>query len=181
MKFKKIAITVLTVIIVFWAYSKTQMTVTEVGFLDTHLDEIEAKIKDRDILNDSVSKVSVAWHLDHSLKVINRIYESLEASDPSQFESSFNFSRVLSLTFNYIPRGRAKSPKAVLPPENITVEALYKQLDEARSKMDKALDLPKESHFKHPVFGTISRGNALRFIEVHTQHHLKIMRDILEE
>lgn len=178
---KRIVILLITVSFLFLCYSNYKMNVTQVGFLDTHLDEIETKIKNRDILNDSVSKVPVAWHLDHSLKVINGIYKSLESSDPSQFKSSINFSRVMSLTFNYIPRGKAKSPKRVLPPDTIKTEDLYLQLEAARKHMKEAFELSKDAHFRHPVFGTIARGHALRFIEVHTHHHLKIIRDILGE
>lgn len=165
----------------FTLYVNYTMNVTKKGFLKAQLLEIESKIEDRDVLNEEISKVSVAWHLDHSLKVINRIYEALAASDPKTFESSVNFSRVASLTFNYIPRGRAQSPKAVLPPDTITLENLYLQLEEAKRNIDKVFELDENTHFEHPVFGTIARGHSLRFIEVHTEHHLKIMRDILEE
>ncbi|MBX2827857.1 MAG: hypothetical protein KTR22_06825 [Flavobacteriaceae bacterium] len=157
------------------------MKVTETGFLDHHLDEIEIKIPARDSLNEDISKVPVAWHLDHSLKTINGIYDAMNASNPDNFRGSINAIRILSLSMGFIPRGRAQSPESVLPPEHIETKDLYSQLKEARENMVKAFHLDENAHFEHPVFGTISRGNALRFIEVHTEHHLKIMRDILGE
>ncbi|GAB5398707.1 MAG: hypothetical protein Aureis2KO_02920 [Aureisphaera sp.] len=157
------------------------MEVNDIGFLDDSLNKIEANILYQDSINIDVSKVPVAWHLDHTLKTINGIYDAMEASNPDDFNSSFNMPRVMSLTLNYIPRGRAQSPTAVLPPEIIEKEALYRQLKEARENVKMAFQLDEHAHFEHPVFGIIARGNSLRFLEVHTEHHLKIIRDILKE
>ncbi len=157
------------------------MKVTDPNFMDNNIAEIEQKIPLRDELNPSVSKVDVAWHLDHSLKTINRICDSLFASNPDSYRSSINISRILSLSNNYIPRGKAQSPKVVLPPEEIRTEDLYIQLEDAKKNLVRIFEANVNSNFRHPVFGLLNRGQALRFIEVHTEHHLKIMRDILEE
>ncbi|MDC8002721.1 DUF1569 domain-containing protein [Aureisphaera galaxeae] len=178
---KKITLAVLLLIVLFAIYSKFAMNTTNPNFLDDHFAELEAKISSRDVQNEDVSKVPVAWHLDHSLKTINGIYDSLEASNPEDFDSSFSAIRTMSLTMNFIPRGRAESPASVRPPEVIETEALYAQLTQARENMKKVFELDENVHFEHPVFGTIARGNTLRFLEVHTEHHLKIMRDILGE
>lgn len=156
------------------------MKVTKPGFLNSHLAEIEEKIRFHDQKNPEVSKVNVAWHLDHMLKTVNQICKALETSDPSAFKASRNLMRNILLALNYIPRGKAQSPAKVRPPEIIHADDIQSQLDEARQKVSKVFELDRKAHFAHPVFGTIAHGQALRFIEVHTNHHLKIVRDIIK-
>ena len=102
-----------------------------------HLNEIEQCIPHRDSLKPTVSKVDVAWHLDHSLKVINKIYEALESSQPSTYKYQFSWVRVVAFTMGDFPRGIAQSPQAVRPPEVIETEDLYAQLEEARNTLEK--------------------------------------------
>ncbi len=104
-------------------------------FMKSELNKIEQYLIHRDSLDKEVSKVAVAWHLDHSLKVINAIYDSLQHSDPSAYKKSFNMARTLSFTFGYIPRGRAQSPKSVLPPDTIKTDDIVSQLAIARNKL----------------------------------------------
>ncbi len=179
--FRKFIVVVLILILGGYIYSSYKMKVTKPGFLDTHLTEIEEKIEFRDRNNPDVSKVDVAWHLDHMLKTVNEICKALEASDPAEFESSISLPRTMSLTMNFIPRGRAQSPSVVRPPDSISTADIQSQLSEARERVAKVFELDEKVHFKHPVFGTIARGHSLRFIEVHTNHHLKIVRDIIKE
>lgn len=144
------------------------------------LQEVESYIPQRDKKNLEISKVDVAWQLDHILKTINRITEALEASDPNYYSFSVNLGRTLSLTKGYIPRGRAQSPDVVKPPEVIITEDIYEQLEEARTNISKLIKLDKHSNFEHPYFGQLKKSQAVRFIEVHTKHHLNIVKDILE-
>ncbi|GAA4829149.1 DUF1569 domain-containing protein [Algivirga pacifica] len=149
--------------------------------MQTQLDQIEAAIPYGDHSNVEVSKASVAWHLDHMLKTINKIVMALEKSDPNNFKSSFNFMRSVILTIGKIPRGKAKAPKVVHPPENILTEDLYKQLQIAREKVAQIEQLDKNQHFEHPFFGMLNRKNTKKFIEIHTKHHLAIVHDILKK
>ncbi|MHA7057842.1 DUF1569 domain-containing protein [Aquimarina sp. M1] len=147
--------------------------------MDTQLYDIAYLIQFRDHLNMKVSSVSVAWHLDHSLKVINKIHNVLENSDPSLYEKNFSIARIFSFTFNYIPRSRAKSPAAVLPPKVIKTEDLLTQLENARKNLSNLSSLGANVNFLHPVFGQLNKKQTKRFLQIHTKHHLKIIRDIL--
>jgi len=149
--------------------------------LNPLLQQVENYIPERDKKNLEVSKVDVAWQLDHILKVVNRITETLEASNPNNYSFSVNAARTMSLTAGYIPRGRAKSPDVVKPPEVIITEDIYKQLEEAKANISKLAELDDNSNFEHPYFGQLNKAHAIRFIEVHTEHHLKIISDILKE
>lgn len=102
-------------------------------------------------------------------------------SNPNSYTSDFNFTRAILLTLGVFPRGRAKAPKIVLPPEVITTDALYHQLENAYKSIEEVAALSKDAHFKHYRFGTLSKKQTIRFLEIHTKHHVKIIRDILKK
>ncbi|MEM1002766.1 MAG: DUF1569 domain-containing protein [Bacteroidota bacterium] len=143
--------------------------------------EIESLVPLRDRKNIEVSQADVAWQLDHSLKVINRISDTLERSNPADYKSSINPGRIFVLGGGYIPRGRAQSPDVVRPPEIIWTEDLYEQIREAINNIEVIKDLPDDAHFSHFAFGQMNKGQTIRFLEVHTKHHLKIVKDIVKE
>ena len=112
------------------------------------------------------------------LKVINGIYYSISQSDPDQYKPGFNFKRTIIFTIGRIPRGKGKSPKSVLPPEKIKTEDIVKQLNQARENLITINSLNKAQYFSHYIFGILNKEKTKRFLEIHTNHHLKIVRDI---
>ena len=72
-----------------------------------------------------------------------------------------------------------KSPKYVLPPEHIEKAQLDNQLSTAKTLIPQLGGVTNKATFKHPYFGILTKRQSIRFIEVHTKHHLKIIRDIL--
>lgn len=171
-------IVILLVIIgfVFWNDSESNER-----FLDEQFTDIESLFKHREVQNLEVSKADVAWHLDHMLKTINRLSEALAQSDPQDFESKFNMQRVFVHTTGYIPRGAAQSPPSVRPPDHILLDSLNLQLKQAKQNLKTIANLDDNSFFAHPVFDHLDRDQTRRFLEIHTNHHLKIIKDILEE
>lgn len=153
---------------------------TNTSKMDKHFNQIESLISQRDVLNPEVSKSDVAWHLDHMLKVVNKIYDSLAISDPSEYRYQLSLSRPFVFLWGDFPRGIATSPKVVLPPDSIKTADIHAQLAEARQKMSRLQELPKNSHFYHFAFKNLNRRRNKRFLEVHTKHHLKIIGDILK-
>ena len=151
------------------------------NFLQAQLNEMKQYIYKKDASNPSVSSAPVAWHLSHSLKVINNIINSLESSRPEEFKKEFSFSRLVIFLTRNIPRGKARSPKVVLPPEVIKVEDLEKEIIEAQKNICLLNTFPLKAHFKHPYFKHLNRNQTKKFLEIHTEHHLKIMREILAE
>ncbi|MEM8999401.1 MAG: DUF1569 domain-containing protein [Bacteroidota bacterium] len=150
-------------------------------FLANKLTELKGYMKYRDCVNIEVSKVPVAWHLDHSLRTINEIYKAVKNSDPEQYRSDINLGRSLVLFTNKIPRGKAKAPTIVVPPDTIYTDSLQLHFNEAWTTMKAYDSLPKKAFFTHPYLGFLKKRTAKRFIEIHTEHHLKIIRDILKE
>ena len=145
------------------------------------LDKIEAQIPNKDLKNISVSKSDIGWQLDHALKVFNAVSEWTQQSNPSDYKSSFNGMRLVLFTLGYIPRGKAKAPKKVLPPDSITVENLETQIQTAKAHTEKLKTLHENAYFQHHVFGMINKKQTIRFLEIHTNHHLKIVNDILKK
>ncbi|MFS4482517.1 DUF1569 domain-containing protein [Hyunsoonleella sp. 2307UL5-6] len=101
-------------------------------------------------------------------------------SNPSDYKRDFKPIRTVLFTLGFIPRGKGKAPKHVLPPEDVTEADLKQQLAQAKKYLENIKELPKTSHFKHFLFGVLSKKQTIRFLVIHTNHHLKIVREILK-
>jgi hypothetical protein len=91
---------------------------------------------------------------------------------------------VLLLGFRAIPRGRGKAPVAARPRTEATLSDLrvnHRQQRGYLRKLRENQDLARSlrTRFQHPLFGDFTPSHGLRFVRVHTRHHLKIIRDIL--
>jgi len=148
--------------------------------LNDYLDKIEAYIPEHEKTNASISKSTIGWQVDHSLKVINSVVGALQKSDPALYNNNFKLLGKVFLKLGYFPRGKGKAPKHVKPPELISKEDLIIQLEQAKANIKTIPQLDKNAYFKHPLFGNVNTERVGRFLEVHTYHHLKIIRDILK-
>ncbi len=82
----------------------------------------------------------------------------------------------------YIPRGRGKAPKGVVP-QGIPSEVVRDRLVAVRQgfvELEASVESLASSTATqpHPVFGRLDASQWLRFTAVHHNHHQKIMRDI---
>ncbi len=143
------------------------------------LDDIASKIQHAEVSNETVSKANVAWHLDHSLKVINSVAKVLQKSE-TDYKWNFNLKRAYFLFMKKIPRGKAKAPKAVQSYDEITTTAIERQLKTAHFLVKEMEQMDKKTNFIHPFIGRLNLKQALVFLEIHTTHHLKIIDDILK-
>lgn len=149
-------------------------------FLEKQLNEIALLIAKAQMENSNVSKKGVDWHLDHSLKVLISIPKALHSSNPAEYRSNFNLIRTLIYTFNWIPRGKGKAPKNVRTFDPIAEEELIAQLDLAKKALSRIDELDKNSHFQHPYFGILNLKQAKKMMLLHTEHHLKICKEIVK-
>jgi hypothetical protein len=145
-----------------------------------YIKKLEHYLSVKDKRKASISTSDVAWQIDHSLKVVNLVSDTLLKSNPEDYKSNFNKWRLLLFTIGYFPRGKVKAPKFVKPPEIITLEDLNEQIKLAYQNIDKLKSAHKHVHFKHFIFGELHKKRAIRFLQLHTNHHLKIIRDILK-
>ena len=147
--------------------------------LEKVLKDLENKIANQNAFNEKVSKSDVAWHIDHSLKVILAVTEALKKSNPTEYQWKFNFKRQLVYTLGFIPRGKGKAPKAVQSFEEITHQSIEQQFKKAAVALGELQQLDKNSNFQHPYFGSLNLKPTLKFLKLHTHHHIKIMNDII--
>ncbi len=148
--------------------------------LNALINELENNCTFLENRNPKVSSVTVGWHLEHNLKVITQIISALEKSNPSDYNWKFNLTRMLILTANKIPRGRGKAPKSIQSEGDITIESLKNHIEKARYMLKKIESMHPNSFFTHPYFGDLNLKTTQQFLILHTNHHLKIIKDIIK-
>lgn len=131
-----------------------------------------------------VSGWSIGEHLDHAAAtdkvLIMAIEVCLMKNDPKVPPPKF-MAKVVLFT-GFIPRGKGSAPDMTKPKaksaaevrENLkkargSLEAIGKKLDKIEACANRA---------PHPVLGGFTPAQWVRFIEIHQNHHLKIVADI---
>ena len=148
--------------------------------LDAILPELANYITHHNQSNKAISEVSVGWHIEHSLLVIKQITATVAQSEPKLYKYKFNISRFFVFLSKTIPRGKAKAPKVVIPVEEITIETLQESLKNTYQAIAYLKDCQEHQYFMHPFFGQLNKKQTIKFLAIHTEHHLKIIRDILK-
>ncbi len=148
--------------------------------LQLHIKLLQNNIFNAQKCKATVSVANVSWHIDHSLKVIFNIIDSLQKSDPKNYKWKFNTGRTLVLLLNKIPRGKGKAPAPVNPLEKASEDVLKKNCEDALQKINELDRLPANSYFLHPYFGNMNLNAAKKLLVIHTKHHIKIIEDIIK-
>ncbi|WP_281239901.1 DUF1569 domain-containing protein [Flavobacterium praedii] len=143
------------------------------------LKELENNIPNQDSTNLLVSKSTVGWHIEHTLLTLNLVVSAIEKSDPGLYKHKFSLIRMLIMTTKKIPRGKAKAPKMVQPTSNFDIVTLKNHLEKAKINIRKLDTFDTNKYFEHPYFGPLKLKPTIRFLEIHTHHHLKIINDIV--
>ena len=149
--------------------------------LEYILDKLEKHIPNYEMTNTVISNATIGWQINHSLIVINAVMEQLIKSNPENYKWKFNKNRLLIQFTNKIPRGKAKVPKSVNPPDATTENELKYKFELTRKNIAYLEKLPHNSHLNHPVFGNLNLKSAIWFMKLHTNHHLKIIEDIAKK
>ena len=143
------------------------------------LAQLESKIDAFETTNTAVSTSTIGWQIDHSLKVIIGIINQLKVSELRKLPLRFNFAKTVIFFTKTIPRGKAKAPKSVQSYDKIEKVDLINQIEMARKLIIELEELDNKSNFKHPYFGQLNKIETIKFLKIHTNHHLKIVNDIL--
>lgn len=131
--------------------------------------------------NPSVSNSTIGWQIEHSLKTIYQIIQVVKNSNPEDYQWKFNKNKVLISIIGFIPRGKAKAPKVVIPDDTITEQSLKNSIQKVKTLLQDWDSFDKNAHFPHPYFGKLNKKSTEWFLNLHTKHHLKIINDICEK
>ena len=142
------------------------------------LNQLESYVNTHEKLNDAVSGETIGWHIAHSCQVINTITNVIVHSDPSKAKPKFSGAYYWITLTNKIPRGKAKAPNIVIPKKTISKEEVIEEIELAKANLQTLASTGQNKYFTHPIFGDLNVPKTLRFFTVHTNHHLKIIRDI---
>jgi hypothetical protein len=118
-------------------------------------------------------------HVHHCCLAMMGVCRSLAASRPPPPPSRFSILAALILVAGRIPRGRAKAPESAVPRSVLGAAELSSLVDECERTVGAAKRLDRGAWFKHFALGVLPRDRALRFLDVHNRHHLKIVAEIL--
>jgi hypothetical protein len=147
--------------------------------LIAYINELEQYITNIELSNNAISTGNVGWHIEHTYLATIKIISAVLKSDATQFNQRFNFKRSVILFTKKIPRGRGKAPKEVQAQGATTLE--MKQMHIKTLEKIAALEnAVAKQYFPHPYFGNLHKKQTIRFLEIHTNHHLKIIKDILK-
>lgn len=147
--------------------------------LENQLAKIEALLEKSSVKNPLVSEANIAWHLEHSLLVINQVIFSLKHSNAKVYQPTFSIVKWLVILLGFIPKGKAKAPQAVSPKEGSDNDKIIQELALAIENVEDLKSIPENKYFEHPFFGHINTKLTPRFLAIHTHHHLKIVEAIL--
>ncbi len=148
--------------------------------LEKLLNQIEQQIPFQATTNNQVSSVSAGWHLEHCMLVINSVVRTIEASNPEAYKFQWKPIRCVIMTFRNIPRGKAKAPSGVQPTVEFNEASLHEHLVRTRASIQKLNTFGKDQFFPHPLFGDMKLKAAVKFLGIHTNHHLNIVNDIVK-
>ena len=128
----------------------------------------------------AVSAWSVGMHIQHCALAVADIARQLLNCDekPAGTPTSIGW---LVLKTRKIPRGGAQAPDGTTPKPGLSAFALDGMLTLSQTLVEQVPEAMEDAWFKHFALGVLIRDRALRFIEIHNDHHLAIIDDILSE
>ena len=147
--------------------------------LESLLNKLEHHIPNSESINLQVSQTTVGWQIEHSLLTINGIVSAVQKSNPKDYNWKFSLMKLIILATKKIPRGKAKAPKVVVPKALINNDDLQEHLSKTRDAIKLLEMVSKDRFFEHPYFGKLKLKETIRFLEIHTDHHLNIIEDIV--
>ncbi len=147
--------------------------------LHEQLLELENQIPRQEFINQAISKSPVGWHIEHSLLTINLIIQALQNSNPGHYKRRISFSKIVVFAVKKIPRGRAKAPR-VVEPKIYNSETLRAHIEKAKEKIKLLEQINPGQYFDHPYFGNLKLKDTIKFLKIHTKHHMDIIDDIIK-
>lgn len=136
----------------------------------------------------AVSGWTPAQHLHHFAQINGGIFDWLKAqcdgAAPETASGRPNLLGYVLLSVGRLPRGRAPSPRRFVPPDAVAraeLEPLVRRGGAALHALAACAPHMKRlaGRQKHPRMGLLNATQWMRFAQMHTHHHLRIVRDML--
>jgi len=144
------------------------------------LNQLEDQVNHYSKFNQAISEGNVGWHIVHSCLVISSVCNVVCKSDPTTYIKRFSFKAYLVLLLNSFPRGKTKAPSFTVPSEELSSASILKSIQASRASLELLAKAGKNQYFTHPIFGDLNTEQTFKFLAVHTNHHLKIIKDIVK-
>lgn len=146
--------------------------------LSNEISELESYLDNLRLISTDVSTVDVGWHIDHVLRANVVICYQLIQSDNETPKRNYNLHKArISLTKS-IPRGKKETHPSVSSAKEVTIQDVQRRLKTLKALLPKLEDCHPENGFVHQAIGWMNLEWSKKFMQIHTEHHLKIIRDI---
>lgn len=150
-----------------------------VDLLNSQIDELETLAASALIRKESVSNWSVGQQIEHSLIAISGMILALRKEHPGIGSRSPNMYRDTVMATKQFPRGKIEAPAISRPSEDPDPAFLGRLIVKTRNRVGNPLDISESATLIHPIMDVMYRDEAIEFMTIHTEHHLKIVREIL--
>jgi hypothetical protein len=149
--------------------------------LDVLMNDLQSQIPHHQRIEPGVSSGSIGWHIEHTLLTMNLIIKALKSSNPEQYQHTFNLKRSIVSVLGKIPRGKIKAPASVQPTVQYNEETLRQHFFDTIKNLESLKEARDDQYFTHPFLGDFKLKPTKRFLQIHTNHHVKIIHDIMGE
>ncbi len=137
------------------------------------------------IRSTEVSQWSVGQQLEHLLLTDRMILDGFDGLLAGDLESAgggpTGIGRII-LLFEYIPRGKGRAPKRVIPGalDPIEIASGFEEIESKFEELAPRLGELEASRatYRHPLMGNFNPSQWLKFVKIHHRHHQKLIRDI---
>jgi hypothetical protein len=148
--------------------------------MNAELDQLLQRAERPDRSAPAVSKWSIHQHLEHAALSARHIADFVRRLNGGQGEPGGRTRSVahIVLLTGWIPRGKGQAPEFAMPGDAPDPARIRTLIEDARAILSEA-GPPRGGHrLEHPLLGPFTARQWQRFGQVHTRHHLKIIRDI---
>ena len=133
-----------------------------------------------DCRNDAVSDWSVGQQAEHVIRATSAFTVMILRNRPTDGSQPEVALKHRLLERGSIPRGIAKAPEPTLPGEHPSPIDLDSLLLKCRNRVERLSGVDPQSVAIHPYLGEMKRDEILQFLIIHLDHHLSIIKDIMD-
>jgi len=145
------------------------------------LQEVESFIPSWQQKDESVSNWTVGQQIEHVLKATSAFTVMILRDRKADGSGIHKQLKGLLLQRGSFPRGIAKAPDISMPADATPATGLTARLHKTRNRVSKLPDVSASAVAHHHYLGEMDRDEAVAFMAIHLEHHIKIIRDIVND